>query len=80
MSGDKWDQAQILFHAAADLLPPERARFLDEACLGDHALRLEVEGLIKADPGSEEFLRALIGREAARLLALPRGRRQCAGK
>src|ERR1035438_774665 len=34
MPEEKWDRAQSLFLAAADLTPGERERFLDEACSG----------------------------------------------
>jgi hypothetical protein len=67
MSAERWDRAQKLFLAAADLAPPERQCFLDEACEDDSGLRAEVESLIRADPGSAEFLASLV-REAARLL------------
>jgi hypothetical protein len=75
MPEDKWDQAQNLFLVAADLPPADRARFLDEACLGDPALRSEVEGWIKADLGSEAFLESLVRREASRLLASALGKK-----
>jgi hypothetical protein len=72
MSAERWDRAQKLFLAAADLAPPERQCLLDEACQGDPGLRAEVESLIRADRGSTEFLASLVRREATRLL----GRRE----
>jgi len=45
---------ETLFHVAREKLPGERAVFLDEACVGDTALRRRVEMLLRAhdDPGS----------------------------
>jgi hypothetical protein len=72
MSTEKWNRAQNVFLAAADLAPPERGRFLDEACEGDPGLRSEVESLIRADRGSAEFLTSLVESEAVRLLGTRR--------
>jgi serine/threonine protein kinase len=63
-----WEQADRLFLAAADLSPTERAQFLDRACENNPELRLEVESLLRADQDSDEYLSALIGDEALRLL------------
>ncbi|MGA8029610.1 MAG: serine/threonine-protein kinase, partial [Bryobacteraceae bacterium] len=69
MLREKWDQAQQLFLAAADLAPSEQARFLDKCCAGDRELRAEVESLIQADTGSGEFIAAAVEGEASLLLA-----------
>ena len=52
-----WQRVEELLHGALDLPPRRRASFLERACGGDAALRLEVEGLIACadtDPGRFE--------------------------
>jgi eukaryotic-like serine/threonine-protein kinase len=68
MPGAKWDRAQRLFSAAADLSPSGREIFLDQSCAGDPELRAEVESLIRADSGSSEYIAAAVASEASSLL------------
>jgi tetratricopeptide (TPR) repeat protein len=63
----KWDQAQRLFLAAADLSRQERVLFLEQSCAGDSELRTEVESLILADIGSAEYIAAAVESEASKL-------------
>src|SRR5215207_578767 len=49
-------QVQGLFHAALPLGDEERAAFLARECVGDEELRREVESLIVAYEGHEDFL------------------------
>jgi len=42
-----WQQLEALYDAAADLAPAERARFLDEQCQGDEALRRELAAMFQ---------------------------------
>lgn len=51
MSTPRSDRVVELFAEAVDRSPEERARFLDEACAEDAALRAEVEELLRFDPG-----------------------------
>jgi len=44
-----WDRVKELLHQALPLTPEQRARFLNEACSADNALRAEVESLLLAD-------------------------------
>ena len=44
-----WQQVRGIFHDALELGPAEQAAFLDEACVGDDALRAEVASLLAAD-------------------------------
>src|SRR5580704_17602058 len=44
-----WDRVKELLHQALPLAPEKRARFLNEACSSDTALRAEVESLLLAD-------------------------------
>jgi len=51
MTGERWEQVKEVLDQAMHLLPEQRARFLDEACVSDPALRAEVESLLLADEG-----------------------------
>ncbi|HLN26637.1 MAG TPA: protein kinase [Gemmataceae bacterium] len=44
-----WDRVKELLHQAMQLVPEQRARFLDRACSSDAELRAEVESLLLAD-------------------------------
>ena len=48
MTIERWEQVKELLHQAMQLVPERRARFLDEACSSDDALRAEVESLLLA--------------------------------
>ncbi|MDR3702990.1 MAG: serine/threonine-protein kinase [Candidatus Sulfopaludibacter sp.] len=48
MTIERWEQVKDLLHQAMQLVPEQRARFLDEACSSDDALRAEVESLLLA--------------------------------
>jgi serine/threonine protein kinase len=53
-----WDRVKELLHQAMQLVPEQRARFLDGACSSD-AERAEVESLLLADEGvRSSFMRA----------------------
>jgi serine/threonine protein kinase len=71
MLREKWDQAQRLFLAAADLSQSDRALFLDRSCASDEELRAEVESLIEADRGSAEQIAGAVEGEAWKLLEGP---------
>jgi hypothetical protein len=49
MTIQRWEDVKELLHQVLPLAPDERARFLDEACSSDAALRAEVESLLLAD-------------------------------
>jgi serine/threonine protein kinase len=51
MTGAHWEQVKELLHLAMQVVPEGRARFLDEACASNPALRSEVESLLLADEG-----------------------------
>jgi tetratricopeptide (TPR) repeat protein/predicted Ser/Thr protein kinase len=55
-AGYRWDEADRLFDQALDVPPAERARWLDQACGGNAALRAQVEALLRADASAERFL------------------------
>jgi serine/threonine protein kinase/dipeptidyl aminopeptidase/acylaminoacyl peptidase len=56
MEPERWQQIETLYHAALERAPMERAAFLAEACVGDSALRHEVEELLRADGASWSFI------------------------
>jgi non-specific serine/threonine protein kinase/serine/threonine-protein kinase len=51
MTSEHWERVKELLHQAMQLGPEPRARFLDQACSSDHALRAELESLLLADEG-----------------------------
>ena len=68
MDRERWQQVDTIFKSALEREPVERARFLDEACAGDAALREEVESLIAHDE-TASFMETPASDDAARLLA-----------
>jgi eukaryotic-like serine/threonine-protein kinase len=49
MNVERWERVKDLLHRAMQLIPEQRARFLDEACSSDAALRVEVASLLLAE-------------------------------
>jgi TolB-like protein/Tfp pilus assembly protein PilF/predicted Ser/Thr protein kinase len=58
MNAQRWHEISRLFHEALDIAAGERAIFLEKACRGDHALRVEVESLLADEASAEAFLRS----------------------
>ncbi len=56
MTPDRWAKIEELYHSALDRDGSDRAAFLDEACVGDEALRKEVESLLVHGQGLTNFL------------------------
>src|SRR6266571_1994502 len=56
ISPGRWRQLEPIFDQALDLTGDARAAYLDEACTTDHALRAEIEALLRADQDSDDFL------------------------
>lgn len=48
----EWPRIEEIFHAALEIVPEKRTRFLDEACAGEAELRREVESLLSAHEAS----------------------------
>jgi WD40 repeat protein/serine/threonine protein kinase len=65
----RWRAATRIFEQAIELLPEQRAAFLDRACDGDGSVRAEVERLLALDASSEDALEPP-GREAFERLVL----------
>jgi eukaryotic-like serine/threonine-protein kinase len=58
MAQSQANTESIFWEALALETPDERARFLDEACGGDAALRGQIEEMLRAHPQAEQFLEA----------------------
>jgi serine/threonine-protein kinase len=59
MTPERWQQVKGVLERVLEISPPQRARFLDQACEGDESLRLEVESLLEDEnAGPEGFLEA----------------------
>ena len=46
MTPERWQEIEKVYHSALDLAENERPAFLEKACVGDRALRQEVESLL----------------------------------
>jgi eukaryotic-like serine/threonine-protein kinase len=66
---DSWKRIKEIFHSAQELDPAERSDFLDDACGDDQSIREEVEALLTADAGNDDFLSAPAYEFAASILA-----------
>jgi eukaryotic-like serine/threonine-protein kinase len=56
MTTERWRQVEDIFHSALDRAPHDRAAFLDAACAGDGALRLQIEGLLESFDEAGDFI------------------------
>lgn len=66
---DRWLRIKEIFHSAQDRTPAERSIFLDEVCGDDASMREELEALLAADAGNENFLTSPAYEFAAGMLA-----------
>lgn len=66
---DRWQQIKEIFHSAQDRPPADRPDFLNEVCGDDASMREEVEALLTADAGNENFLTSPAFEFAAGMLA-----------
>ena len=53
---ERWQRIKQIFHSAQERPPAERPDFLDEVCGDDLSIREQVEALLTADAGNENFL------------------------
>jgi TolB-like protein/Flp pilus assembly protein TadD len=65
----QWRQIESLYHAARERTPKERARFLEDACGSDEALRREVESLLANEDLASTFLEPEIAAETDETIA-----------
>src|SRR4030095_6657268 len=56
MKPERWQQLDSMFHSALRREPAERPAFLEEACVGDKSLRLQVEALLAAHEEAGSFI------------------------
>jgi len=56
IKADRWQTIDRLFHSTLECAPEKRAGFLSQACGDDHALRTEVESLLRAHEQDGSFL------------------------
>src|SRR5437868_7492708 len=68
MTPERWQQVGKHYQAALALPPDEREAFLDDTCVGDTALRREVESLLGAEERAGSFLAAGAMKDAAKML------------
>lgn len=66
---DRWQQIKEIFHSAQERPPAERPDFVSEVCGGDTLLREDVEALLNADAGNDNFLTSPAYEFAAGMLA-----------
>ena len=69
MTPERWKKIEPLYHAALEHIPGERDGFLNEACVGDDELRLEIAALLSSDGRAEHFIEKPALEVAARALA-----------
>src|SRR5205807_2697741 len=68
MKAKNWSHVEEVLQDALDCAPDERAAYLDEACAGDDALRLEVESLLSAYAHSDGFMEEHLSQVVAELI------------
>lgn len=56
MTPERWQQIEEVFHQAVEIVPTERASFLDQVCRDDLELRREVESLLAEEQEHQETL------------------------
>ena len=66
---ERWQRIKEVFHSAQERPPAERSDFLDEACGDDASMREELDALLAADAGNENFLTSPAYEFAAGMLA-----------
>ena len=69
MDAEGWRRINDVFHAPMTRTAGERHAFLEEACLGDEALRQQLEQLLEAHERADGFLEAPAFSDGIRLLA-----------
>jgi serine/threonine protein kinase/Tfp pilus assembly protein PilF len=68
MKSKNWSHVEEVLQDALDCAPDERAAYLDQACAGDEALRLEVESLLSAYAHSDGFMAEHLSQVVAELI------------
>ncbi len=72
MDRERWQRIEALYHAALELVEPERGVFLAQACGADEDLRREVESLLAAHGQAGSFIAGnAVEDNAGRIAAAP---------
>lgn len=58
---NRWERIETVFATALELDPAQRDAYLDDACKDDPELRAEVDSLLAAAPGAEDYFEKLSG-------------------
>jgi serine/threonine protein kinase len=66
---ERWQRIKEIFNSAHDRPPTERSDFLNEVCRDDPSMREEVEALLTADAGNDDFLSSPAYELAAEIIA-----------
>lgn len=69
MTPEQWEKVGQIYQSALELKTEDRAAYLNQACAGDHSLRIEVESLLAVDGRAEDFLAEGAMSDAAKMLA-----------
>jgi len=72
MTPERWQQVKVVLQGALDLTGQQRSEFIADACLGDPALRQEVDSFLALD---DQEVRTGIIESLASRVALPPGTR-----
>jgi eukaryotic-like serine/threonine-protein kinase len=74
MEPDRWQKIDTLFNDALQREPHERAAFLRESCVGDEAVRREIEALLAHQEKAAYFLESPAVEVAAKRIAAGKNR------
>ena len=69
MDAERWQTIERLYHSALEREKNQRGAFLEQACVGDHSLRSEVESLLAQGGENGSFLETPALEVAAKALA-----------
>jgi eukaryotic-like serine/threonine-protein kinase len=69
MAPERWEQVKQIYDSALEYAASERAAYLDQVCVGDEALRREVESLLVYEKRAEGFIQTPALQVAAKALA-----------
>src|ERR1700730_11134036 len=56
MTLEQWARVKEIFHAAVEMVPSERAAFVQQHCNGDAAMLRELQLLLKSHDEAEHFI------------------------
>ena len=68
MSPERWGQLKEMFRVAMEYDPRRREAYLAQACVGDDALRAEIESLLTSHDRAENFIESPAFTDAVKAL------------